>query len=69
MRGAWLAVLCVSVCCTLRCQCENTTSLSSEPLVLEAVDLQAAVHRTATADQVQQKEMQDLLHWAIGGNI
>ncbi len=50
-------------------QGENTTARGVAAPVLEAVDLQAAAGRTATADQLKQKEMQVLLHWAIGGSV
>lgn len=47
------------------CFGENSSATPVTP-VLEAVDLQAATSKASAADQLKQKEMQDLLHWAIG---
>ena len=47
------------------CLGENSSATPVTP-VLEAVDLQAATSKASAADQHKQKEMQDLLHWAIG---
>ena len=48
------------------CRGKNGTTPSLGAPVLEAVDLQAANNKASAADQLKQKEMQDLLHWAIG---
>lgn len=49
------------------CLGENASEASSVATPLEAVDLQAATGKASGPDQ--QKEMQDLLHWAIGSGL
>lgn len=64
--GKLSACLLASILLVCVCRGDNGTRPSPTIPVLEAVDLQAANNKASAADQLKQKEMQDLLHWAIG---